>query len=381
VTEIPDALAPLLQEDAADLYENAPCGYVTTTPEGTLLKINATFVAMTGRPREWLLSSCRFQDLLTSGGRIFWDTHLRPLLRLQGYVREIALEMQLPSRQLPILFNAVERRAGGGGEFVVRMTLFDASDRRRYERELVLARNAAEQAATARSELIAMVSHDVRAPLSAMLTAAHMLAKTDLTPQQARYARIIDSSATHALTLLNSILELSSLEGGHAQLRVKDFDLWQMAETVIAGARLAAIQNSTVDVVLAIQPQVPRMVTGDREKLAQVLSNLLTNAVKFTHQGRVSLMVSSRERRNGHVALEFIVSDTGIGIPEERLQAVFQEFTQASDEIGEQYGGTGLGLAICRKLLALYGSELHVTSTVGQGTTFSFIVELGVPEH
>jgi signal transduction histidine kinase len=300
---------------------------------------------------------------------------------MQGYAREIALDLQLASRQLPILFNAVERRATPGGDFVVRMTLFDASDRRRYERDLVRARNIAEQAATARSELIGMVSHDVRAPLSAMLTAAHMLAKTDMTPQQARYARIIDSSATHALTLLNSILELSSLEGGHAQLRSKEFDLWQVAETVIAGARLAGTQKPLVDVVLAIDPETPRLVVGDREKLAQVLSNLLTNAVKFTHQGQVSLMVSSRERRNGHVALEFIVSDTGIGIPEERLQAVFQEFTQASDEIGEQYGGSGLGLAICRKLLALYGSELHVTSTLGQGTTFSFVVELRVPER
>jgi PAS domain S-box-containing protein len=378
VTDLPRSIAPLLEEDATDLYENAPCGYVSMAGDGTLLRVNATFEAMTGHSRDWLLAGRRFQDLLTIGGRIFIETHLRPLLRLQGFAREIALDLQLPGRVLPVLLNAVERRSAPDADYVVRMTIFDASDRRRYERDLLDARNAAERAAAARSDLIAMVSHDVRAPLSAIQTAAHMLAQTEMSPQQSRYARILNSSAAHALTLLNSILDLSSLEGGHVHLRQREFDLHQLVEAVAGTARLAAAGRPAVAVVSTVDPATPRMVVGDREKIAQVLSNLLTNAVKFTHEGQVSLMVYARERRGDRAAIEFIVSDTGIGIPEDRLHAVFNEFTQASEEIGEKYGGTGLGLAICRKLLALHGSQLHLTSTVGQGSTFSFVLELGI---
>jgi len=372
------ALAALLEEDAADLYEHAPCGYLSISGrDGTILKVNATFERMLGRPRDAIVGQLGLSDVLSVGGRIFFETHLRPLLGMQGFVREIALDLTCADgRSLPVIVNAEEKRHGALAVSVIRITLFDASDRRRYERELLAARRRAEAAAKARSDLISMVSHDVRAPLSAMLTATALLQKTVLSTQQSRYLTVIKSSATHALTLLNSILDLSALESGHATLRLRSFDLSDLLNEVISGGRLAAAAKPEVAVRLEIDPKLPPRVVGDRDKIGQVLTNLVTNAVKFTERGFVALAAFGRQVQPQATSVEFMVSDTGIGIPADRLPMIFDEFTQASDDIAERFGGSGLGLAICRKLLALFGSSLHVTSTVGQGTTFSFVLQL-----
>ena len=372
------ALAALLEEDAADLYEHAPCGYLSISGrDGTILKVNATFERMLGRPRDAIVGQLGLSDVLSVGGRIFFETHLRPLLGMQGFVREIALDLTCADgRSLPVIVNAEEKRHGALAVSVIRITLFDASDRRRYERELLAARRRAEAAAKARSDLISMVSHDVRAPLSAMLTATALLQKTVLSTQQSRYLTVIKSSATHALTLLNSILDLSALESGHATLRLRSFDLSDLLNEVISGGRLAAAAKPEVAVRLEIDPKLPPRVVGDRDKIGQVLTNLVTNAVKFTERGFVALAAFGRQVQPQATSVEFMVSDTGIGIPADRLPMIFDDFTQASDDIAERFGGSGLGLAICRKLLALFGSSLHVTSTVGQGTTFSFVLQL-----
>jgi PAS domain S-box-containing protein len=371
------AYAALLQEDLDDLYEHAPCGYLSTDPDGVVLKANATFFALGGWDAGAIVGRARFLDLLTSGGRIFYETHMRPLLRMQGAVREIALDLRrADDAVLPVLVNAVERRSADGQALVIRITVFDASDRRRYERELLRTRREAEQAAASRRDLIGMVSHDVRAPLSAMLTAAAMLEKTSLTAQQARYLRIVQSSAQHALTLLNSILDLSTMEAGRTVLAPRPFDPRQVVEQVTAAARLAASQKPALEVLAAVDDATPADLVGDPDRLGQVLSNLMTNAVKFTERGHVTLRVDARDVTSGAATLEFSVADTGIGIAADRLAHIFDEFTQASPEIRRQYGGSGLGLSISRKLLRLFGSELQVASTLGEGTTFSFALTL-----
>jgi PAS domain S-box-containing protein len=364
----------LLEDDAEDLYEHAPCGYLSMLPDGTVGRVNATFLSWTGYSRDVLVGQRRFIDLLNVGGRIFYETHLQPLLRMQGFVREIAFELVCASGgRLPVLVNATQREYVELGT-ITRVTVFDASDRRRYERELLVARDRAEQAARAKSDLIAMISHDVRAPLSAMITALALIETTALTPQQARYVRVLRSSCDHALGLVNNVLEGSRLEAGRTHLREAEFSLRDIAQEVTAAARAAAVQKPELDVTLQVEDAVPQRVIGDKAKLQQVLTNLMMNAVKFTDRGLVSLIVAIRDTAAEWVTLEVLVTDTGIGIPADRLPHIFEEFTQASDEIATKYGGTGLGLSISRKLLQLQGSELHVTSTVGQGTTFSFLL-------
>jgi PAS domain S-box-containing protein len=375
-------LASLLAEDPVDLYENAPCGYLSMLADGLILKANGTFSHLTGYAPEELVGGRRFPELLTPGGRLFYETHMRPLIRMQGFVREVALDLRAADgRDVPILVNAVQRGTAGSPDAVTRLTVFDISDRRKYERELLSAKAAAERTAKARHDLVAMVSHDVRAPLGAILTAAAMLEKTGgASETQARYLRVIRSSVAHALTVVNGVLDVASLETGNAMLREKPFELRGLIDEVTAAARLSASSKPELRVAAVVDSGVPMTVVGDRPKLSQVLTNLLTNAVKFTERGQVSVLVHATEQPAPTTpTLEFVVSDTGIGIPADKLADIFNEFTQAGDDIAERYGGAGLGLAISKRLLALYSSELHVSSTVGQGTTFSFRLSLRTP--
>jgi PAS domain S-box-containing protein len=373
-------IARLLEEDVADLYENAPCGYLSALSDGLIVKVNRTLLEWTGHAREELLGRRRWVDLLTVGGRIFYETHFFPLLRMQGAVREIALDVvRADGRILPVLVNASYSQLEPGSTAVIRLTIFDATDRRRYERELLVARQDAEREAKARGDLVAMLSHDIRTPLNAIVMATTLLETTKPTPEQERFIKVLRSSTSNAVSLVDNVLDLTRLEAGRAVLRERELDIRRFINEVAASIKLLIASKPAVALSVSVDERIPARLLADGPKLSQVLSNLLGNAAKFTHQGMVSLIVSLRDLAEAHALLEFRVSDTGIGIPAERLPYVFEEFTQAGDEIAEQYGGSGLGLAITRRLLRLYDAELSVTSTVGQGTTFTFALQLARP--
>ena len=380
MAEWPDFLIEaLFDESAEDLYEHAPCGYLSLLPDGIVGKVNATFLEWTGYSSAELVGKARFLDLLTVGGRIYYETHFQPLLRMQRQVREVAFDlMRRSGERLPVLVNATHREYPNAGS-ITRITVFDATDRRHYERELLAARKAAEDAAQAKSELIAAISHDVRAPLSAITTAIALLEKTAPTPQQARYIRVLRSSTAHALTLVNNLLDLGRLEAGRTPLREEPFSMRELVNSVAATARATALDKPDLELTATVAPSVPDALVGDRSKIGQVISNLMMNAVKFTERGFVSVTVDARDEDGGGVTLDVVVSDSGIGIPADRLPHIFEEYAQATDDIAQKYGGTGLGLAICRRVLRLYGSDLSVTSTVGTGTTFSFSLSLNRP--
>ena len=380
MAEWPDFLIEaLFDESAEDLYEHAPCGYLSLLPDGIVGKVNATFLEWTGYSSAELVGKARFLDLLTVGGRFYYETHFQPLLRMQRQVREVAFDlMRRSGERLPVLVNATHREYPNAGS-ITRITVFDATDRRHYERELLAARKAAEDAAQAKSELIAAISHDVRAPLSAITTAIALLEKTAPTPQQARYIRVLRSSTAHALTLVNNLLDLGRLEAGRTPLREEPFSMRELVNSLAATARATALDKPDLELTATVAPSVPDALVGDRSKIGQVISNLMMNAVKFTERGFVSVTVDARDEDGGGVTLDVVVSDSGIGIPADRLPHIFEEYAQATDDIAQKYGGTGLGLAICRRVLRLYGSDLSVTSTVGTGTTFSFSLSLNRP--
>jgi PAS domain S-box-containing protein len=373
-------MAQRLDEDLTDLYEAAPCGYLSALPNGAIVRVNQTFLDWTGYQREELLAGRRWPDLLTVGGRIFYETHFFPLLRMQGAVREIALDVvRREGPPLPVLVNAAYREIDEPPTAVMRLTVFDATDRRRYERELLLARQEAEREAKARSDLIAMLSHDIRTPLNAIVMATTLLEASRPTPEQEQFIKVLRSSTTNAVSLVNNVLDLTRLEAGRALLRERETDLYQLVNDVSASIKLLVTKKPAVALNVVVDDRIPRLLLIDGPKVAQVLANLLGNAVKFTHTGLVSLIVSLRALSDDRATVEFRVSDTGIGIPPDRLPHIFEEFTQASDEIAEKYGGSGLGLAISRRLLRLFDTQLSVSSTVGQGTTFTFTLQLGRP--
>jgi PAS domain S-box-containing protein len=366
----------LLEETADDLYEHAPCGYVSTTPDGTIVRVNQTFVDWTGHPRELLLTS-RIQTFLAIGSRIYYETHYAPLLAMQREVREIALEFQrADGHVLPVLVNARQRLDAGGTPVFTRLTIFDASDRRRYERELLLARRKAERVAKDHKELVAMLSHDIRNPLNALMGYVQLLERTGLSETQARYASVMRAASETMLALLNRVLEMSRVES--ISIVDKPFSIRETVLAVISTYQGRAIEKGiTVDARIA--PNVPEQVVGDPVATRQILANLVANAVKFTERGAVTVTVDARDHSQGAVTLDVSVLDTGIGIPADAIGRIFDEFTQADSETALRFGGSGLGLAITRKLLALYDSTINVESRPGEGSRFFFSIRLQIP--
>ncbi len=383
--EAPPVQPALLEESTEDLYENAPCGYLSALPGGTIVKVNQTFLAWTGYRREDLAGRKRFHELLTAGGRIFHETHYAPLLRMQGTVREIALDMVCADgRRLPVLINSVLRKDDAGNPLLIRTTVFNATDRKEYERELLRERQRAEQAAKAKSDFLAMISHEIRTPLTAIHGVAHLLKRTELSPPQEKLVRILGSSSENLLHLVNQILDFGQIEGGQMSLEERPVDLRQLVEELAERYQLKA-QERGLALQVHVDEGVPREVVGDPLKLGQVLTNLVGNALKFTSEGSVTLALEVRAVEREAVAVDFRVSDTGIGIAPDRLARIFDDFTQANYDIGLKYGGTGLGLSISRKLVEMHGSRILVESELGRGTTFSFelrfktVAEAGTP--
>jgi PAS domain S-box-containing protein len=371
--------AALLGESAEDLYDNAPCGYISALPDGTILKVNQTFLNWTGHRREDLVGRKRFQDLLTAGGRIFHETHYAPLLRMQGTVREIAVEMICAGGgRLPALINSVLKLDAAGTPLLARTTVFNATDRQAYERELLRERQRAEQASRAKSDLISMISHEIRTPLNAIMGVGHLLAATGLTTQQQKLVRILRSSSESLLGLVNDILDFSKIEAGKIALEERSFDLRQLVFEIADRLHVKA-EEKGIALDVQVDPRLPASLLGDPMKIGQVLTNLLGNAIKFTAEGSVAVALEVREPSPDAVRVDFRVADTGIGIAPERLPHIFDEFTQANYDIGLKYGGTGLGLSISKKLVELHGSRIDVESELGRGTVFSFVLRLATP--
>jgi PAS domain S-box-containing protein len=366
------------EESAEDLYENAPCGYVSSLPDGTIVRVNQTFLAWTGYSRSDLLDTTRLQELLAPGGRIYWETHYAPLLRMQGKVGEIAAEIvRADGVRLPVLMSSVMRTDAAGQPALLRTMIFDASQRKEYERELLRARTAAEAADRAKSEFISVISHEIRTPLNAIVGVAHLLGMTGLSDPQKKYVRTLRSSSDSLLALINDILDFSKIAAGKVKIEERPLDLRQLVHGIIVGMQVR-VDEKGIALKLHFDPGIPARLLGDPVKISQVLTNLLGNAVKFTEKGHVALVVDLVRWQGDEVALRFEVRDSGIGIPADRLPHIFEDFTQASYDIGMKYGGSGLGLAICKKLVELHGGRIEVASEPGKGSVFAFELTLKV---
>ncbi len=271
-----------------------------------------------------------------------------------------------------------------GREFLVIIradTMYDAQRLlQQYAHEIALLNREVERANRAKSDFLANMSHEIRTPMNAILGMAELLAETNLTADQSRYVETFQRAGNNLLTLINDILDLSKVESGHIRLEQIPFDLEEVVSRALELIRIKAREKGLA-VTLEIAPQVPRYLVGDPTRLRQIVINLLGNSLKFTETGGLRVNIGADSVSANLAVLRVAISDTGIGIPSDKIDKIFESFSQVDVSTTRQYGGTGLGLSISKKFVELMHGRIWVESVAGEGSTFFFTAEFGVADQ
>lgn len=393
----PETLGTVPEEDLADLYDNAPCGYLSLLPDGRIYMVNATFLSWTGYSREQI-SGKLMRDLLNVGAQIFYETHFAPLLRMQGFFNEVALDIvRADGSRLPVLANAIERRDGEGKLLFTRVSLFQASERRRYERELIDLQAATEAArnelagvnaelearvqqlveerrevegsllkereiAELREHFIAVLGHDLRNPLASVQSGVRMLAKEPLSTRGKSVLSLMDGSVSRMAALISNVMDFARarLGGGLGLNRQSSQALEPELQQVVS-----ELQASRPGREIQTHIDLSVSVTCDPVRLGQLVSNLLGNAL--TH-GAEDQPVHLSARSDAE-ALEISVANAGKPIPADVQERLFLPFYRGEPTARKE--GLGLGLYIASEIAKAHGGSLSVKSDQHE-TCFTF---------
>lgn len=353
-----------------DLMNTAPCGFFAFTDDGTLVETNAKLAEMLGyAPAE--LPGSHIDKILPPGARIFYHTHLFPLLKVKGLIEEIYIALRArDGGDVPVLLDGARRERDG--RFVSDCVCLRMLQRHEYEDQLLQARRLAEESSAAKAKFLSMMSHDLRTPLTAIDGNAQLLAEGlfgPLNSEQLESVRAIRDACGMQMTLISDILEFAQLDSGRVQVQLQPV---LVSEVFARAESLVRVQAGDAGLTLTVGECGSATVRADPNRLQQILLNLLTNAIKFTPPGGgISLLCNSDEDR-----IHIRVRDTGLGIPSDHLQRIFSPFVQvgaAPSPAGQSAAvrGVGLGLAISRDLARAMHGDVTAESAPGSGSTFT----------
>lgn len=370
-------------EDLEDLYENAPCGYLSLEPSGRIFKVNKTLSTWTGYDPEKLLGK-KFHDLLNIAGRMFYETHIAPLLRMQGFFNEVAIDLITANGdRLPVIANAAERRDADGNAISIRITLLKATDRRRYEQELLEARDLSRalQAATEaklrdeqqtselREQFIAVLGHDLRNPLAALSAGARILSRMPKDETETSVLHMMEATVHRMAGLIDNVLDFARgrLGGGITLSR----DTRKPLEPVIRQV-VDELRSVMPDRVIETSFHIVDPVNCDRTRIGQMVSNLLGNALTHGASDRpIQVFASTADEM-----FELSITNQGVPISPAAMDRLFQPFFRG--QVSNSLQGLGLGLHIASEIAKAHGGILTVKSTAEE-TRFTFLMPLTLP--
>ena len=369
-----------IEEDFQDLYENAPCGYLSLRPDGRIVKANKTFCRWTGYALDELTGK-RLHDFLSIAGSIFYETHFAPLLRMQGFFNEVALDLlRKDGEPFPVLVNAAERTNAEGKPQFIRLTVFNASDRRRYERELLKARDelkalagtlerrvaevtaerlrsdtaltSQREEAHLREQFIAVLGHDLRNPLASIIAGTRLIQKTKLDDKAEAILLMMQKSVMRMSSLVDNILDFARGRlGGGITLTLSSQPVEPTLQQVID-----ELQSTHPESIIKADFALTKPVIADPVRIGQLFSNLLGNALTYGIPGEPVTVIAKTEEQ-----FELAVCNVGPPISAKVMERLFSPFSRG--EVRPSQQGLGLGLYIASEIAKAHGGTIDVTST------------------
>lgn len=364
------------EEKYRSIIENMDLGYLEVNNDGEIVRAYDRFCKMSGYKESELIGKVADDILLPQKYKDLMRKQDKS--RMDGVVSTYEVQMIKKDGSLLWVLISGGPVYGDQGEPVGSVGIhYDLSEQKKVQSDLALAKKVAEEAQKAEQGFLANMSHEIRTPLNAIIGMSHLLYDTHPTKEQKEYFDIINSSANFLHTLISDVLDMAKIEAGHINPKSEPFDLVGLINTLKKTYQLKASPKEELEIVSEIDSSLDYLVNGDETLLNQVLLNIVGNSEKFTEKGEIRISVHVKNKTSDKVLIEFKISDTGIGMPKEKLDLIFQKFKQIDSESQTKTRGTGLGLAIVKELLDKMGGEVKVTSTPGEGSTFVILLPFG----
>jgi PAS domain S-box-containing protein len=352
-----------------DLFNHSQALICTHDMDGKLLTVNPATCKILGYDEQELLSRNLKEFIPEKYQARFDEEYLRPMRSSDGAVSGEFCVISKAGEEIYLLYKNYRREEPGAEPYVIGFSQ-DITDRIKMEKELRFTKQLTDDIARAKESFLAHMSHEIRTPMNGILGIASLLNKTQLDTQQRNYLQLIQESANNLVVIVNDILDLEKIVAGKLQLETIPFKIVDKIATTIQSFIYRAEEK---ELGLIFQNFIPAdlVVKGDPYRLSQVLNNILSNALKFTENGHITIATGIKDRTEDEVVVEITISDTGIGIVKDRLGTIFEPFEQADATISRKYGGTGLGLAICKNMVEIQNGDLQVESEEGKGSAFT----------